>query len=88
MGSFESGRWRYEGGGKGSKWKMIDKSSGKLIKTITFKQARSRFRKAYDNKLILKVMRRQGMKGKDGRKVAKGLVKAYRLGKINADALY
>lgn len=88
MGYFESGRWRYEGGGKGSRWKMIDKSTGKVIKTLTFKQSKARFRKAYENKLINKVMRRQGMKGKDGRKVAKGLVKAYRLGIINADALY
>lgn len=47
-----------------------------------------RFRKAYDSALIKKVMRRQGMKGKDGRKVATGLVRAYRLGIVNADALY
>ena len=88
MGYFDDGRWRYEGGGKGSRWKMIDKSDGRVVKTLTFKQSKERFRKAYDRKLVNKVMRRQGMKGKDGRKVAKGLVKAYRLGKINADALY
>lgn len=88
MGYFDTGRYKYVGGGKGSRWKMIDKSDGRVIKTVTFKQAKARFRKAYDNKLILKVMRRQGMKGKDGRKVAKGLVKAYRLGIVNADALY
>lgn len=88
MGYFESGRYRYIGGGKGSKWKMIDKNTGKKVRTLTFRQAKARFRKAYDNKLINKVMRRQGMKGKDGRKVAKGLVRAYRLGIIDADALY
>lgn len=88
MGYFDGGRYRYEGGGKGSRWKMIDKSNNRVIKTMAFKEAKVRFAKAYDNKLILKVMRRQDMHGKDGRKVAKGLVKAYRLGKVNADALY
>lgn len=88
MGTFDSGRWRYEGGGKGARWKMIDKHSGRVVKIIPFREAKSRFRRAYDNKLTLKVMRRQGLVGKDGRKVAKGLVKAYRLGKVDADALY
>jgi hypothetical protein len=88
MGIFDSGRYRYIGGGKGKPWQMFDKHSGKLVKTISFKEAKARFYKAYDNKLITKIMRRQGMKGKDGRKVAKGLVRAYRLGIIGADALY
>lgn len=88
MGSFVSGRYRYEGGGRGSRWKMYDQHDDRHIKTLTFREAKARFRKAYDNKLVLKVMRRQGLRGKDGRKVAKGLVRAYRLGKINADALY
>jgi len=88
MGTFDTGRYKYEGGGKGRKWKMIDKSTGRTIKTIPFREAKRRFSKAYDNKLVLKVMRRQELKGAGGRKVAVGLVKAYRLGKINADALY
>ncbi len=88
MGTFDTGRYKYEGGGKGRRWKMVDKSTGKMVKWLPFREAKKRFTKAYDNKLVLKVMRRQGMKGADGRKVAKGLVKAYRLGKINADALY
>lgn len=88
MGTFDVGRWRYEGGGKGSRWKLIDKHTGKQIRTITFKEAKKRFSKEYDRKLVNKVMRRQNLKGANGRKVAKGLVKAYRLGKIDADALY
>jgi hypothetical protein len=88
MGTFDAGRWRYEGGGKGSRWKLIDKSTGRQVKTLTFREAKRRFAKEYDRKLVNKVMRRQGLKGKDGRKVARGLVRAYRLGKVNADALY
>lgn len=88
MGAFEYGRYRYVGGGKGRTWTMFDKNTGRKIKVISFKEAKARFAKAYDNKLIRKIMRRQGMKGKDGRKVAKGLIKAWRLGIIGSDALY
>jgi hypothetical protein len=88
MGSFRDGRWKYIGGGKGSRWKMIDTHDNHVVRTLTFKEMRVRFKAAYERKLINKVMRRQGMKGKNGRKVAKGLVKAYRLGIIDADALY
>jgi len=88
MGVFEYGKFRYVGGGKGRKWIMYDKHTGKQIRTLTFKEAKARFAKAYDNKLITKIMRRQGMKGAGGRKVAKGLIKAWRLGIIGSDALY
>jgi hypothetical protein len=88
MGIFDSGRYRYIGGDKGKRWKVFDKHTGKQVNEISFTEAKKRFYKAYDNKLITKIMRRQGMKGKDGRKVAKGLVRAYRLGIIGADALY
>jgi hypothetical protein len=87
MTGFGDARYKYMRVDKWN-WSKTSKKTGKVIKLMKFFEVKKVFSKEYDRKLVNRVMKRQGMKGKDGRKVAKGLVKAYRLGKIGAEALY
>ncbi len=87
MGKFVAGRWTYVKDGR-QPWKMYETKTNRFVRIIPFKDVKKRFSRIYDQKLVKKVMRRQGLKGKSGRKVAKGIVRAYRLGIIGSDALY